>query len=202
MLQKQLQENITFLKKAYEVPFDYSPSSPLSVNMNPIEVGKTIGFDKVTVTRIMTELVQSRYVDSGLGMGMLLIRREGLNYLREMESEMNTSPSINIVLGDNSNFQFQSNSPNSNQVLQLKEQSTEDLFKLVQEIKEGLNILQKYLSPAEIEDLKTETSYLENTLKKQSPDKSLLKTVTNNVLDILKAVPSNVIANMITNIIQ
>ncbi|MGQ0829331.1 MAG: hypothetical protein ACT4ON_13165 [Bacteroidota bacterium] len=57
MLQKQLQEKIAFLKKAYEVACKHSPSSPLSVNIMPIELGASIGLDRATVTRIMTELV-------------------------------------------------------------------------------------------------------------------------------------------------
>lgn len=202
MLQKQLEEKITFLKKAYEVACDYSPSSPLSVNMNPVGVGETIGFDKATVTRIMNELVQDKFVDSGLGMKMLLIRREGLNYLREIEKEVKSSPPINIVVGDNSNFQFQNNTHNSVQTIELKSQNTEDLLRFVKEINAGLNTLQKHLSNSEIETLKSETNYLENNLKKQSPDSSLIKAVSKNILDVLKAVPSNVIANLITNIIQ
>lgn len=202
MLQKQLEEKHAFLKKAYEVACDYSPASPLSVNMNPIGVGETIGFDKGTVTRIMNELVQDRHVDSGLGMKMLLIRREGLNYLREIEKEIKSSPPINIVVGDNSNFQFQNNTHNSDQIIELRSQNTEDLLRFVQEINAGLNTLQKHLSNSEIETLKSETNYLESNLKKQSPDSSLIKIVSKNILDVLKAVPSNVIANLITNIIQ
>jgi hypothetical protein len=170
--------------------------------MNPILVGEAIGLDKATVTRIMNELVGDNYIDSGLGMKMLLIRNEGLKYLRKFETETNPPSSINISVGDNSNFQFQNNSPNSKQIIHLKEQRNEDLLKLIQEINVGLDILKKHLCPNEIDNLKTETNYLESSLNKQVTDKSLLKTVTNNIFDILKAVPSNVIANIITNIIH
>ncbi|MCW3085102.1 MAG: hypothetical protein JWP12_2468 [Bacteroidetes bacterium] len=202
MLKKQLEEKNFFLKRAYEIACEEYPASPLSVNMNPLELGASIGFDEAAVSRIMTELVQDRYVDSGLGMKILLIRKEGVNYLREIESEKNIPQPINVYVGNNSNLQFQNNSPHSSQTIELKNHDTESLLKLIEEIKSGLDTIQKYLTPDEIENLKIETNYLESNIKKQSPDKSLLNKVTTNILDILKAVPANVIANIITNQIK
>lgn len=64
-----------------------------------------------------------------------------------------------------------------------------------------MNVLQQYLTPQEAENLRTETNYLESTLNRQAPDKSLLKAVTNNILEIIKAVPANIIANVLTNML-
>ncbi len=53
-LKKQLQEKNYFLKKAYEAASNCSPSSPLSVDINPIEFGKSIDFDITSIKRIIT----------------------------------------------------------------------------------------------------------------------------------------------------
>ncbi|MGQ0829330.1 MAG: hypothetical protein ACT4ON_13160 [Bacteroidota bacterium] len=115
---------------------------------------------------------------------------------------MDNSQPINIAVGNNSNFQFQISTKDSVQTIDINGTSNEDLLRLVQKIKTGIDTLQEYLHPSDIETLKFETNYLENHLKKSTPDTSLLKAVTKNIWDILKAVPSNVIANLITNNIQ
>ncbi|MGP8215660.1 MAG: toll/interleukin-1 receptor domain-containing protein [Bacteroidia bacterium] len=81
MREQHLNEKIQFLAKAYEVAYEYHPASPMSVNINPIELGKTLGFSRDTVERIMNELVSDRYVSSTLGMGSLYIENAGLQFL-------------------------------------------------------------------------------------------------------------------------
>ncbi len=89
-LKKQLIEKNRFLKKAYEVAYDDNPSSPLSIGLEPIEVGKLLGFNEINTERIMMELVEDRYVESSLGMGILFITNQGLKYLRQIEDEPET----------------------------------------------------------------------------------------------------------------
>ena len=93
-LKQQLKEKNHFLRKAYETAYEYSPSNPLSVSLKPIEFGESIGFDKITTERIMMELVDDEYVTSSLGMGMLMVTKYGLEYLREIEDEPMTAESI------------------------------------------------------------------------------------------------------------
>lgn len=94
-LKQQLKEKNIFLRKAYEVAYDYSPTSPLSVSLDPREFGKSIGYDETTTERIMMELVDDGYVTSSLGMGMLMITKYGLKYLREIEDEPMTASDDN-----------------------------------------------------------------------------------------------------------
>jgi len=89
LLQKQLEEKNAFLRKAYEVAYEHYPSSPLSVDINPIELGKTIGFNEITTERIMMELTSERYVQSSIVMGSLIVTQKGLNYLRQLEAIVN-----------------------------------------------------------------------------------------------------------------
>lgn len=72
-LKQQLKEKNNFLRKAYEAAYDYSPSRPLSVCLDPKEFGKSIGYDQTTTERIMMELVDDGYVISSIGMGMLMV---------------------------------------------------------------------------------------------------------------------------------
>jgi hypothetical protein len=86
-LKQQLRQKNRFLRKAYEVAYEYSPSSPLSVSLNPREFGKSIGLTDQETERIMIELVDDGYVTSSLGLGMLLVTSLGLQYLREIEDK-------------------------------------------------------------------------------------------------------------------
>jgi hypothetical protein len=86
-LKEELKERNIFLRKAYEAAYKYAPSSPLSVSLDPFIFGKSIGYDDNKTQRIMIELVDEGYVQSSLGMGMLLVTREGLKYLRKIEDE-------------------------------------------------------------------------------------------------------------------
>ncbi|MBP1631402.1 MAG: hypothetical protein H6Q15_2295 [Bacteroidetes bacterium] len=109
-LKQQLKEKNLFLRKAYEAAYEYAPSSPLSVSLDPREFGNSIGFDETQTERIMMELVEDGYVQSSLGMGMLLVTRLGLDYLREIEDEPMTASSDNenTTLSSNSKFMKQS----------------------------------------------------------------------------------------------
>jgi hypothetical protein len=114
MIRKQLQEKTEFLKKAYEKAIEVAPSSPLSVSLKPIEFGKSIGFSESKTKRIMHELVNDDYVQSSLGMGILIVTNNGLKYLQELEIRPELPP-INFNVGNNSNIQFQQGTINSNQ---------------------------------------------------------------------------------------
>jgi hypothetical protein len=106
-LKQQLKGKNLFLRKAYEAAYEYAPSSPLSVSLDPREFGKSIGFDDTQTERIMMELVADGFVHSSLGMGMLLVTRLGLEYLREIEDEPLTASTDNEdIITTNSNSQF------------------------------------------------------------------------------------------------
>jgi hypothetical protein len=86
-LKKQITEKNIFLRKAYETAYEYAPSNPLSVSLSPLELGESIGFDKATTKRLMNELVSDKHVQSSIGMGILIVTKLGLDYLREIEDE-------------------------------------------------------------------------------------------------------------------
>lgn len=106
-LKQQLREKNLFLRKAYEAACEYAPSSPLSVSLDPVEFGRSIGFEEIHTERIMIELLGEGYVTSSLGMGMLMVTQLGLEYLREIEDEP-------ISASLDSNFQKKEKNINSN----------------------------------------------------------------------------------------
>src|ERR1035437_938775 len=189
LLQKQLQEKNEFLRKAYELACQEYPESPLSVDINPIEFGKSIGFNETTTRRIMNELVADGFVNSGLGMLMLMVTQKGLNHLRKLEIEENETPLINFNVGNNSNVQFQQGTINSNQNISITSNDIEQLEKLISEIKQNANELKNYLTTEKHEELFIETVYLEKSLKKGNPDGSKVKLIVKEIYTILKAVP-------------
>lgn len=197
ILQKHLQEKNEFLKKMYENVTSYSPSSPLSVTTKPFEFGKHAGFDRETTKRIVNELVSDGYLTSTLGMGLIMITAEGVNYLRQIEGLNQGNRPIHINAGDHSNIQIQQNTAHSTQQIEIMS-DPEKLSQFIIEIRNGMDELKKYLSEEDADNLELETNYLESNLKRKSPDQSLLKSVTKNIGDILKAVPANVIANVLT----
>lgn len=84
-LKQQLNKKNYFLRKAYDLAAAHSPSSPLSVSLEPFEFGKSLELDETQTERIMIELVDDGFVESSLGMGMLMVTHSGLQYLREIE---------------------------------------------------------------------------------------------------------------------
>jgi hypothetical protein len=179
---------------------DYNPSGPLSVTTKPFEFGEHNGFDWDTTKRILSELVNEGYLTSTLGMGQIMITAEGINYLRQIEGLNQAAAPIHINAGNYSNIQVQQNTVDSTQQIDISS-DPEKLTQFITEIRNGMEELKKYLSEDDADHLALETNYLESNLKRKSPDQSLLKSVTKNIGDILKSVPANVIANVLTTFI-
>jgi hypothetical protein len=89
MFSQNKQQRLAFLEAAYRAACDYAPAQPLSVSINPTELGNTLGLDRATVSRIVTELVQDNQVSSTLGMKSMMITREGV---RQLEGEQEKPP--------------------------------------------------------------------------------------------------------------
>jgi len=200
MLRKQLEEKNNYLKKAYEEAIKFSPSSPLSVTINPIELGKSIGYELDTTKRIVNELIQDGYLESTIGMGIIMVTHWGLMYLNDMELKNTNTviPNFNINVGDNSNFQFQQGTTNSSQNIEIQASEKDDYKNFLKEIRDNITTIENYLKHDEKEDLHVEVEYLDKTLNKNNPKKELINTIISNITDILKSVPANVIANIIT----
>lgn len=76
------QENrIKYLQAAYDAALDAQPSGPLSVRINPLELGNRLGFDRPTTERIVKWHVEKGYADSDLGMNFFTVKQEGLDFL-------------------------------------------------------------------------------------------------------------------------
>lgn len=73
-----------FLRKAYKIAYEYSPTSPLLVGLDPGKFGKSLGFDKIQTTKIMKELEMDGYIQSPFGISLFLVTPLGLNYLKEI----------------------------------------------------------------------------------------------------------------------
>ena len=101
MIQEQLRQKVYFLLKAYQGAYEYHPAAPLSVDVNPFQLGLNIGYDRPTVMRIMQELVSERYVSSGAGYQMLMITDKGLRFLQELQKKsaiMKQSEKMDLIL--------------------------------------------------------------------------------------------------------
>ncbi len=197
---EQEKENIIFLKKSYEVATEYCPSNPLSVSLNPKDLGSVINFDEKKVSRIMIELVNKGFVQSSLGMLDLFITQSGLDYLRYLENPVlsKQESNINIQNISNSPILIQKDVNNSHQALQIVDYNKEDLKKLVQEVESKIEELSKHISMDEVDELKAEIEYLNTHLKAEAPKQNKLKKAMDEIKNILAAVPTSVIANILS----
>ena len=69
---------IAFLRKAYEVAVEHHPESPSSVRINPRELGSRMGLAERTIVEIVTQLIQSGFAISTLGMHEFMITKLGV----------------------------------------------------------------------------------------------------------------------------
>ena len=199
LISEHLQQKNTLLTYAYEAACKEYPSTPLSVRIDVEGMSEALSYDIATVKRIVNELVADNYATSALGMKFFMITQSGVRYLQSLSSSpQSDSSNININIGDNSVLQFQHGTANSSQKLSIKEISNEDVKNLVQSVIAHLDTLEAHLSKELFESLQADTAYLNRTLQKSNADKTVLQTITKDIFDIIKSVPGNVIANMIS----
>ena len=200
MLKKLLQDKNTFLLEAYKNALEFSPSGPLSVTIRPIEFGESIGFDANSTRRIVQELVSDGYLTSTLGMKQIMVTSEGLRYLNKLESSDRKETPINLSIGNNSNVQFQNGNHNTNNLS--VNTNTFDYEKFVSEIKSSLPVILKYLSEDDANNLKSDVAYLDDKVKSNAPNKSILKTITDSAIEIVKKVPVNVLSTYLETLVS
>jgi hypothetical protein len=99
MFSQNKQQRLDFLEAAYRAAYEYAPAQPLSVSINPVELGKTLGLDRATVSRIVTELVQDGQVSSTLGMKAMFVTREGARQLEGEQEKLPVQQSFHFAQG-------------------------------------------------------------------------------------------------------
>ncbi len=203
-LLEQEQENIIFLKKTYEVAIEHCPSNPLSLSINPLVLGESIGFDKTKVIRIMNELFQKKHIFSTLQMQNLFITQTGIDFLRDIEKSVNIneSGSINFSNVSASQILIQKDNVCSSQSFIVNDYKIDDLKKLVLEIENNFVEISNNLSAELKDEFEAEIQYLSKITKMQNPKQDKLSNSVNTIKTILKAVPSNIIANILSIPIQ
>ncbi len=200
LIQQEQEKNI-YLQKAYEVAYENSPESPLSLSINPIELGKILNFSEQQTKRIVIELVSEKYLTSVLGMKSIWVTKEGLNYLRNMEKSKNSENQNGIIIQNiiNSQIQFQKDNINSNQEISVNNQLTND------KIIEFFEILKKELETietAKTEDFLTEIEYAEKQLKKGNKINQQLSNIGSLINDVGINFFANLLASPIFEVLK
>lgn len=195
---QQRRERNFFLSEAYKSAREYSPSSPLSVSINPRELGKSLGFDEGTTTRIMHDLVDDGYVTSSLGMFMLLVTANGRRYLEQLHGEDDPQanpPAINIHASHSATVLVQSNSPNAAQSI-----GSLDVLAVVRNFTELLTVklamLETEVSSECAADIKADLDYIKRKLNEPEPSKSLLQTLKEELVKKLVCLPIDVVKSL------
>lgn len=196
---KHFDEKVEFLKKLYADLSRGTPSHIFSSHVDPREYGESIGFDRGTTDRIINDLIADRLVTVTAGFRKLLLKPEARMFLEEIEmNQQRAQTGISVTVGNNSSVQFQQGNVNSNQRIYIEQQSNSDLKELVVEVRQGMDSFAEHLNNKKIEELKDEVDYLEKQLNKDEPNETMINTLVGSVWGILKAVPANVVASVIS----
>ncbi|MBS1582954.1 MAG: hypothetical protein JST66_12205 [Bacteroidetes bacterium] len=191
---QQRRERDHFLSEAFRVAHEHNPSNPFSVNINPRELGKHLGFDEGTTTRIMHDLVDDKLVTSGLGMHMLLFTAQSRRYLEQLHGEDDPQanpPAINIHASHRATVLVQSNSPNSAQSMGSQDVLTE-VRSFTEQLMAQLVRLETMVSAEQTADIKADLEYIKRKLDAPEPSKSLLQTAKNELVKKLVGLPIDV----------
>ncbi|WP_170865309.1 MarR family transcriptional regulator [Hymenobacter psychrotolerans] len=205
-IQKQLmfsqhkQQRIKFLEAAYKAACEYSPAQPLSVSINPVELGKELDMDRSTVSRIVNELVQDGHVTSTLGMKAMFVTREGTRELEGgTEPKSAVQQNFHFAQGSTSTVATGSNSvqvTNTGQGAMLNVASggqvtqaingaqATSLADLVEQLKQALDGEPKLESHKE--DIAEELRRIDVQLQKPEPKKSILARSFETLHDLAK----------------
>lgn len=106
--------------------------------------------------------------------------------------------SVSVNVGNNSIVQLQQNTQGSTQKVDASK-DLEQFRALLTQIDNHLADILSSLSVEQQDNLLADKQYLEVQLKKKSPDTGLMKQVSKNIVDIIKSVPGNWIANIISS---
>lgn len=201
MQTQQLQQKRQLLQRAYDAALAASPASPLSVWINTEGIATEMQYDLNTAKRILQELISDQLITSVLGMNKFAITDAGRRFLEQENNQVNTNSHtpIHFQVGNNSTVQFQSGTHQSVQRLEIHEVDTEVILTFLKEIKEGIDIIKQHISEENLGVLIADANYVESALQRPARDKSVVKSLLKGIVDIIKSVPGNVIANVITS---
>ena len=199
MLSQNKQQRITFLEEAYKAAYDYAPAQPLSVGINPIELGQALGLDRATVSRIVNELVQDGHVSATLGMKSMTVTREGLKQLESQAEKPPVQQTFHFAHGSTNSIATGANSvqvTNTGQGAHLNVASgatvnqtssgipVASLLEFVQQLKQVLAAEPKlHAQQDEIED---ELQRIDAQLRRPEPKKTILTRSFEALHDLAK----------------
>ena len=195
---QELEVNKTnFLKEAYEVANNYKSSNPFAVGIDPFKLGLRLKIENELTRRIVGDLVREGFIKATIGFKSISVTKNGYDFLLNLldESSIKKTNEISISSINNSTITIQNNSANSTQTV--KTNLIEDDI-LVEEIFNALEELKKHLDEREFKILERDTSYLKTILKDEKPNQQIVASSKSAVKDILSAIPSNFIANILS----
>lgn len=183
-----------FLSEAFRIAHEHSPSNPLQVNLNPRELGKHLGFDEDTTTRIMNDLVDEKLVESGLGMHMLLIQPKGRRYLEQLHGDddprLNPPTVVNHTYNASggSILQVANASPNATQTASVGDE-IQEARTFAQQLSTALPEIEKVAPADQLAEIKDELEFLKKKLDSTTPSKSVVKTIKDELIKRVVGLP-------------
>ena len=182
-----------FLSEAFRIAHEHSPSNPLQVNLNPRELGKHLGFDEDTTSRIMNDLVDEKLVESGLGMHMLLIQPKGRRYLEQLHGDDDPRRNPPTIVNQNnasggSILQVATGSPNATQTANVGD-VIQEARTFTDQLSAALPEIQKVAPADQFTEITDELEFLKKKLDSAAPNKSVVKTIKDELIKRVIGLP-------------
>jgi hypothetical protein len=185
-----------FLSEAFRVAHEHSPSSPLQVSLDPVEFGKSIGFDEAATTRIMHDLVDEGLVTSSLGMGMLMVTGKGRRYLEQLHGDDDPRLNPPTIVNNTYNasggsiLQVATHSPHATQTANVGDQLAETRA-FTERVTAKLDEIQQLITAEQFVSLKADLEFLKEKLDEPKPRLSLIAQLQQGIMESL---PSELVA--------
>lgn len=183
-----------FLSEAYRVVYEHNPSGPLQVSLDPVEFGKSIGFDEAATTRIMHDLVDEGLVTSSLGMGMLMVTAKGRRYLEQLHGDDDPRLNPPTIVQNNYNasggsiLQVANASPHATQTANVGD-VIQEARTFADQLSAALPEIQKVATPDQFTEITDELEFLKKKLDSTTPPKNVIKTIKDELIKRVIGLP-------------
>jgi len=203
-LMNEEQRKVEYLKYAFEVAREYSPSNPYSVSLKPLELGFSKGFAKDEITRIVVELRDDDLVQSTLGMKALFVTQKAKRFLTHLERSNEAGgfgvPYINnsINIGGKVHAgNFMAHSTQSTQDASQVTVTNQQISEFISELRAKADSLP--LSKEDIADIKEDVEAIKGQLAKPAPKEFKVQNHLRSILSYLSSIPKEALAALLSD---
>jgi len=183
-----------FLSRAFELALEKDPAKPTRVQVTIEEMATLMDIDAATARRIRDELAQDGLVKRIGNYPMFLIEPEGRRAVERMHTEGgSTLPTIvnQYNASGGSILQVATGSPNATQTANVGD-VIQEARTFIDQLSAALPEIQKVAPAEQYEEIKDELVFLKKKLDSAAPNKSVVKTIKDELVKRVVGLPFDV----------